>query len=250
MPPLRIGVTAGLQYPDPTRSAFKNQTLLFIDQALCEWIAAGEGIALLIPPATGSELREVLGLFDGIVLGVGSDVAPGSYGADPLSERWPGDPQRDRYEREIVELALELDIPLFGICRGIQMLNVALGGTLIQDLPTERPGLLHRDPETYERNLHPIEVVAGSHLESLIAAGPQARINSVHHQAIDGLADMLVAEAHAPDGVIEAVRLSRGDRYASAVQWHPEWAHMDDVAHVDSTKIRADFMEACRLRRR
>jgi putative glutamine amidotransferase len=168
----------------------------------------------LDPPGGVAALEHVSGL----VLTGGEDVAPERYGAAPHPKLEETDPMRDTLEVALIDAARARGLPLLGICRGIQILNVALGGTLYQDLPSERPGPIdHGD----EAGRHPVTLAPRSRVGTALAA-TTASVNSRHHQAIRDLALGLRACAWAPDGVVEAVEGPDGASWTMAVQWHPE----------------------------
>ena len=157
---------------------------------------------------------------DGLVLSGGEDVHPSRYGAAPHAALGEVDEARDAIELALIREARSQGKPILAICRGIQVLNVALGGTLYQDLPSQRPGQVdHRD----EHGRHVLTVAPHTLLAETVGAGPHS-VNSRHHQAIRDLAPDLVASAWAEDGLIEAVEFAipEGEPWMLAVQWHPE----------------------------
>src|SRR6185295_11928282 len=158
--------------------------------------------------------------------------------------RWSGDRVRDAYEQGLLRAFEARGKPVLGVCRGLQLMNVALGGTLYQDIDTQRPGpIRHRDAVVYDRNFHEVEFVPGTRLSALHGGTARATVNSVHHQAIKDLAPGLVVEARSPaDGLVEAVRRPGGS-YLAAVQWHPEF-HRREEGTLDDTPMLADFLEA------
>ena len=181
----------------------------------------------------------------------GSDLWPGSYGEEPLDPRWHGDRVRDEYEMALARAFIAQGKPVFGVCRGLQLLNVAFGGTLWQDIATQRPeALKHRDPALYDRLFHRVDFEPGSRLAQLYAGQPGAVVNSVHHQGIKDLAREFVVEARAPDdGSVEAVR-GQGPGYVAAVQWHPEFhTGANAPGLIDDAPLLADFRAACHAAR-
>ena len=169
---------------------------------------------------------DVVGGVDGILLAGGGDVLPSLYGASAHTSFEAAEAGRDEYEIELVRRALEADLPVFAICRGIQVLNVARGGALIQDIAAELPASLeHMVREPRFAIAHDIWMTSGSLLERLmrerIAEGDDCPVNSRHHQAPTAAGDGLVVTATAPDGIIEALE-DPTRRFCLGVQWHPE----------------------------
>ncbi|MEI7516403.1 MAG: type 1 glutamine amidotransferase [Betaproteobacteria bacterium] len=251
-PRLKIGISACFFYPDPARAAFAPKTLQYIEQSVAHWVMAGGAVPVMVPSPFGDTARgevdvhEYSSWLDGLVLHGGADVWPGSYGETPLDARWHGDRQRDAYEIALVRAFVKAGKPVFGICRGLQLINVAFGGTLYQDIPTQRPdALVHRDGVAYDNNFHTLRIVPDSRLGALLAGATTDKINSIHHQGIKDLAPGFVAEAHCPDdGMIEAIRHT-GAAYVAAVQWHPEF-HAPELGTLDDSALRDDFFAAAR----
>jgi putative glutamine amidotransferase len=249
---LKIGISACFFHADPARPIFTGKTLQYVEQSIAHWVMSTGALAVMIPNPAGDTGRgdATLGDFarwlDGLVLEGGSDVSPVSYGETPLHDKWNGDRIRDDYEKALAAAFIAERKPVFGVCRGLQLLNVAFGGTLLQDITTQRPGAAsHREASLYDRHFHDVEFVPGSRLAELYPELPRARVNSVHHQAIKELAPGMVVEAvSAGDGLIEAVRRP-GDSYVAAVQWHPEF-HRADLGTLDDTPILNDFLSAVR----
>lgn len=180
------------------------------------------GCAVLLTPAHDEQaVRELLACCHGLLLTGGEDVDPVRYGAAPHPELGAVNEARDAMEIAAVRTALERRLPILGICRGMQLLNVALGGTLVQDLASERPSpLAHEQEAPTDRGWHVARVREGSKLRRIVGAG-EIFTNSFHHQAIDRIADALEPSAWAEDGVIEAAE-GRSGGWLYAVQWHPE----------------------------
>jgi putative glutamine amidotransferase len=188
------------------------------------------GLAALLIPVSGStdSAADLVGRVDGLLLTGGGDVAPERYAAQRRPEASGIDARRDAVEIELVRLACRRGLPILAVCRGIQLLNVALGGTLIQDLPTgdpPRPG--HMIRQSWNAAAHRVSVEPGTLLYRLL--GPEAIVNSLHHQAVETVAPGLRVAARAPDGVIEAVEDS-GTRFVVGLQWHPEMLGPDHAS--------------------
>jgi len=255
--PLKIGISACFFHADAERPIFKGKTLQYIEQSMAHWVASGgDALPVMVPSPLGDTSRGTVGFddyarwLDGLVLMGGSDMWPGHYGEAPLQPQWSGDRVRDEYETALARAFVAQGKPVFGVCRGLQVLNVAFGGSLLQDIATLKPGALpHRSAELYDRNFHAVELVPGSRLAQLYPGLSRATVNSVHHQGIARLADGFVVEALCPDDeMIEAVRWT-GPGYVAAVQWHPEF-HRSGDSVIDDTPILRDFLQAARAARR
>jgi putative glutamine amidotransferase len=190
---------------------------------------------------------DVIGAVHGLLLTGGGDVRPDLYGAAPHATFDPAEPGRDEYEIALVRLALEKDLPVFAICRGVQLLNVARGGTLIQHIPDEVGTTVnHRVPTPPHSIAHEVWIESRSLLERLMGerfeAGEACPVNSRHHQAPKDLGEGLIASATAPDGVIEAIE-DPSRRFCLGVQWHPEnfWRTGEFRTLFEA------FVQACRI---
>lgn len=191
-----------------------------LNGAYVEAVTRAGGIAVVAPPQPLDAAEALLERAEGLLLTGGEDVDPALYGAAPHRAlgRVTGD--RDAWELELVRGARRRGMPTLAICRGIQVLNVALGGTLIQDIPDERPSAIRHEQEAGRAaRTHPLRLVAGSRLATLF--GTEADVNSMHHQAVGRVAPGLRVTALAPDGIVEGVETDDG-WWALGVQWHPE----------------------------
>ncbi|MBE3556205.1 MAG: gamma-glutamyl-gamma-aminobutyrate hydrolase family protein [Firmicutes bacterium] len=199
---------------------------LWLKRAYQEPIVRAGGLPLLIGYLPDALCQQAVTQSDAVLLTGGEDVDPLRYGAYPQRGLGSVDPKRDATELAVVRAALAQGKPLLAICRGIQVLNVALGGTLYQDLPRERPGtLLHSQTAPRWAASHPVSIAPESLLARLIGADPYP-VNSFHHQSCRSLGEGLVVTATAPDGVVEAIELP--GRPVLGVQWHPEDMAADD----------------------
>jgi putative glutamine amidotransferase len=205
-------------------------------------ISRAGGLPIMLPlTADKAEVRQLADLCAGFLFTGGQDVNPGLYGAEVLPICGPICQIRDAMEGALFSVAvLEGNKPALGICRGIQIFNVLLGGTLYQDIPTQLPQsvLTHRQNPPYEQPVHEVNIEAGSPLGALLGAETLA-VNSSHHQGIAGLSPKLSPMAWAGDGLIEAVYMKE-KAFVWAVQWHPEV-----LATESSGKIFTAFIEAC-----
>jgi putative glutamine amidotransferase len=191
-------------------------------------------------------LRALYQRLDGILLAGGVDMDPGSFGEPPHPALGNTDPDRDAVELALARWALEDGKPLLGLCRGLQVINVATGGTLHQDLESEYPNAIKHDyfpTAGYARDhlAHPVEVEPGTRLAAVVER-PQVAVNSMHHQGVKRLGRELVAAAHAPDGLIEAIERA-GPAFVVGVQWHPEALEARDPA---TRRLFGEFVAAAR----
>lgn len=173
-------------------------------------------------------IKQLVSQLDGILLTGGQDIAPERYRAQPLPEWGQTCSARDSMELKLVRSALKRNLPLLGICRGMQLLNVYFGGTLFQDLSTQHPRQVnHRMAPPYDRPAHTVDLVPGTPLQTLLQRDSLA-VNSCHHQAIRRLAPRLQVMAVSEDGLIEAIYLP-DYRFVWGVQWHPELSYRADA---------------------
>lgn len=202
-----------------------------VNAAYLRSVVGAGGVPVIVSPVLGPSYaaRALYGI-DGLLLSGGEDIHPGWYGADPSPHLNPPDRERDLFELAVFAAARQQELPILGICRGIQLINVGLGGSLFQDLPSERPGPVAHDPgKARDARTHSVRLQEGS--RAAVALGRTAlTVNSFHHQAIDRLANGLVASGWSDDGVIEAAESPAGAPWLLAVQWHPEEMHAEAQA--------------------
>ncbi|PYE86300.1 gamma-glutamyl-gamma-aminobutyrate hydrolase family protein [Phyllobacterium leguminum] len=213
----------------------------------------GAGVIPLLVPSFGAaiDLDSVLATVDGVlVTGSKSNVHPSLYGKEPTTAHEPFDPARDATSLPLIRRAIELGVPLLAICRGIQELNVALGGTLATEIQELAERIDHRAPDTSQLAerfalRHPVLVKPGSCLAEIMETDT-VQVNSAHRQAIDAPAPSLEIEALAEDGTIEAVSVKDAKGFVLGVQWHPEiWVKSDSP----SRKVFTAFGDAVRAHR-
>ena len=219
MPYPLIGITTARRPHAEVRSQ------IVITEAYVQAVAAAGGCPIMIPLGLSPELLEnLLARLDGILFTGGGDIDPAFYGAAPHPKVGDVDLDRDGVELYLLEKAVSQEVPFLGICRGLQLINVGLGGTLYVDITAQRSGSLRHDyyPD-YPRDYlaHTVDVRTESRLTGILG-NSQMEVNSMHHQGIDRLAPDLVQVASAPDGMVEAVELP-DHPFGLAVQWHPEW---------------------------
>ena len=253
--PLRIGLSAALAHPDDERPLFKGKRLVYAEESMFHWVMGQGALPFLLPPRppAGLGVQDLVDAIDALILTGGADVAPAAYGEVPMRPEWSGDPIRDGVERALIDAVLAAGKPLFGVCRGLQIINVALGGSLLQDIEMQHPNAKrHRDWGVYDGNCHGVLIERTSGLARLFPGVASAEVNSIHHQAIKELAPGLCVEARsADDGIIEAVRFKGGaaEPWIFAVQWHPEWHDRRAAELLPGAPLLADFLQAARRRR-
>jgi putative glutamine amidotransferase len=200
---------------------------------------------VLYPMAGANDVPDLMQLVDGVLLtGSPSNVEATRYSATALPTDLL-DPRRDALTMALVPAAIAAAVPVLGVCRGLQEMNVALGGSLHQQLHAE--GMMdHREPSNEPLEVqfavrHDIELLPSSAFARW-AGGTKARVNSLHAQGIKRLGQSLVAEAFAPDGLVEGVRVDRAPAFAYGVQWHPEWHHETNAFYANTLEA---FAQAC-----
>lgn len=208
-----------------------------------EAVEKSGGIPVMLPLMEEPEtLRQMVQQFDGFLFTGGQDVSPWVYHAEPLEGKTVCCAARDRMETALLKILMEADKPVFGICRGLQLINAALGGSLYQDLPTEYASdVCHRQQPPYDQPQHRVTLIPGTPLEKLLQE-ETLEVNSRHHQAIRVLAPGLKEMAVSIDGLIEAFYLPE-HRFFWAVQWHPEHAY---TSSEESRKLFRAFINAAR----
>jgi putative glutamine amidotransferase len=259
LPPLRIGLSARIFHPEAGSRGIKTKTLLVLEQSVAQWAMARDVLLLMVPSVvqdgelmrSNIRLRDYALYLDGLILQGGADVSPRAYGEEPLRPEWSGDPVRDAYELELVHEFMEAGKPILGICRGMQLLNVALGGSLYQDITLQQPGAVRHESGQYDQHAHAVTFTEGSRLQEWMKGLPGGNVVSIHHQAVQRLGrDMVVEATSSEDGLIEAVRWNGGS-FVYGVQWHPEFH--DGAAGselLDCTPLLEAFLAAARAGRR
>jgi len=232
----KIGISPRLFHPEPGAKGVQTKLLDYLEHSVAEWIHSRDALAFLLPAS--DRAGDYAQALDGLVLQGGADISPRAYGEEPRKPEWAGDAARDRFEIALVLAFIAAKKPILGICRGAQLINVALGGSLHQDIPNHRS-------DGYDQHSHRVRLEAGSHLAKLYGETGPRQVVSIHHQAINRLGRDLVVEAHSEeDGVVEAIR-SRGPTYICAVQWHPEF-HGGRNGFLDGGPLLDEFLGAAR----
>lgn len=221
-----IGVTTSeVRVPDhvdPLPQSDRRQTEMALGMKYLDAIEQAGGLPLVMPPLEADAVDPLLDRLDGLCLSGGPDMDPGTYGGRYHPKLGPTEPFLDRFELALAREADARGLPILAICRGQQLLNVARGGTLYQDLPDQRAGdVAHRLPGRDKHGAHEVEIEEGSQLARALGGLTSAHVNSYHHQAVQELGRGVKPVAWAPDGVVEGIELPDRD-FALGVQWHAE----------------------------
>lgn len=249
--PLRIGLSARIFHPEKGARGIHSKTLQVLEQSVAQWVTSRDVLVLMVPSVVqdGSlmrsniRLRDYAQVLDGLILQGGADVSPRAYGEEPLRPEWAGDPVRDAYELELLYEFIEAGKPVLGICRGMQLMNVALGGSLIQDLPMLKAGIVPHESSDFDRNNHAISFTENGQFLRWFGGVQGGQVISIHHQSVNCMGQGVVVEATAEDGVIEAIRWT-GRGFVVGVQWHPEFHHGDGL--LDCSPLLEAFLAAAR----
>ncbi len=213
----RVGVTCDLE---------GSRERVFLRTSYLQAIAAAGGRPLLLPPVIPELAAGYIDGIDGLFLTGGGDIEPSFFNAQPATELYKVVPERDAFELTLTRAALAAGKPILAICRGLQVLNVAAGGDLYQDIGMQVPGALeHSQKEPRGQPTHSLQVMDGTALAAIL--GPQAQVNSLHHQAVCRVGQGLKVSALAADGIIEALE-GEGGGAVIGVQWHPEDLYRSD----------------------
>jgi putative glutamine amidotransferase len=258
IPPLKIGLSPRFLHHVPPELGFRGKTLQYLEQSIAHWLMTANALVFMIPSIEGGGLlrrgniriADYVDALDGLVLQGGADVSPLTYGETPLKPEWDGDRIRDMYEIDLLQEFVAARKPVLGICRGLQLINVAYGGTLYQDIVHQHGNdLAHHNVAAYDQNYHEITLVEGSGLMRLYPGRQTVRVNSIHHQAVKDLGrDFAVEALSVPDDIVEAIRM-RGPGYVVGLQWHPEFLDPNDPDLFDGTPILNEFLDAAQRAR-
>lgn len=249
---IHIGLSPCFMYPDSTRKVFSKKTLAYVEQDMARFVSKKGVMPILIPELPEEELEDFLTEMDAFVFQGGSDIAPQSYKEELIEDgKWPGDLYRDRYELKIMDHAFKNMKPILAICRGFQLANVYLGGTLHQDLKTTTKTLVeHRNAELYDEVYHKVTCRPEGLLKEIYHQD-ELYVNSVHHQGIKTLGRNLVVDAiSSEDELIEAFHYrDLKDHYLVGVQWHPEFSHSLPEIVSDPSPLYDHFLDAVKSKR-
>lgn len=222
-----IGISGNLMAAEK-RPIYQNKPLHIVEASMVDLVERSGHTALILPVHNNLQenVENLVNLIDGLILSGGTDISCELYDEELLNERWKGQLNRDRFEMELLKVAKEKGKPVLGVCRGFQLINVAYGGSLFQDILTLREGShVHRDQEMYDQLGHPASIVKGSSLHELFGQ-EEIYVNSIHHQGVKKLGDGLEIMAYSDDGIVEAFRDPEYP-FVWGVQWHLEWMPED-----------------------
>lgn len=224
-----IAITGNHLMPNP--AAFEGSAVSYTPQGFVDALQAAGAVPLIVPISKPEEARAYIALTDGLLLTGGYDINPALYGEEAIPQLEALHPKRDASEMALIEAALEKGIPILGVCRGMQLLNVYYGGTLYQDLPAQygKPLLQHVQLSAFHIPIQQVAIQSGSYLQELLGV-EKLWVNSFHHQAIKELGNGLTATAVTSDGVIEAIELQDTPSSVLGIQWHPEIMLDEDEA--------------------
>jgi putative glutamine amidotransferase len=251
---LRIGVSARIFHPEPGAKGLRGKTLQYLEESIAHWVMSRDVLVFMIPTVghqgmlhpSNIRLRDYAKHLDGLLLQGGADVSPQSYAEQATSPEWPGDRVRDMYELELLHEFIESGKPVLGVCRGCQLINVAFGGTLYQDIATDVPTAGVHVNEHYDQHRHGIHFPDGSTLANMFPGRRDAIVNSIHHQAVKTIGrDLNIEAVSASDGIIEAVRYRRAP-FVMGVQWHPEFHRAGGPELLDCTPLLDTFLRVAR----
>jgi putative glutamine amidotransferase len=251
---LRIGVSARIFHPEPGAKGLRGKTLQYLEESIAHWVMSRNVLVFMIPTVghqgmlhpSNIRLRDYAKHLDGLLLQGGADVSPQSYTEVATRPEFPGDRVRDMYELELLHEFIESGKPVLGVCRGCQLINVAFGGTLYQDIATDVPTAGVHVNEHYDQHRHSIHFPEGSTLANMFPGRREAIVNSIHHQAVHILGrDLNIEAVSAGDGIIEAVRYRRAP-FVVGVQWHPEFHRAGGAELLDCTPLLDTFLRVAR----
>ncbi|MEC4773815.1 type 1 glutamine amidotransferase [Burkholderia cenocepacia] len=251
---LRIGVSARIFHPEPGAKGLRGKTLQYLEESIAHWVMSRDVLVFMIPTVghqgmihpSNIRLRDYAKHLDGLLLQGGADVSPQTYAASDARPEWPGDRVRDMYELELLHEFVESGKPVLGVCRGCQLINVAFGGSLYQDIATDVPTANAHVSEHYDQHRHAIRFPDSSTLASMFPGRSEAIVNSIHHQAIRDLGrDLNIEAVSAGDGIIEGIRHRRSP-FVVGVQWHPEFHRAGGSELLDCTPLLDAFLRAAR----
>jgi putative glutamine amidotransferase len=254
---LKIGISARIFHPEPGAVGLRSKTLQYLEESIAQWVMTRDVMVFMIPTVNANSLlhpsnirlRDYAKHLDGLVLQGGADISPQSYSQAATRPEWSGDRSRDVYELELLHEFIEAGKPVLGICRGCQLINVAFGGTLYQDIKSEVPDAIEHVNDLYDGNYHELHFPEGSSIAKMLPSRTRSLINSIHHQAVHTLGrDIAVEALSGDDKIIEAIRYRKAS-FVVGLQWHPEFHQHNVPDLLDCTPILEHFLRAARQTR-
>jgi putative glutamine amidotransferase len=253
---LLIALSPRILRDPPGRLGFAGKTLQYLEQSIAHWVMSLGHLVVMVPTVERRSIirrsqidtADYASTLDGLILQGGADIHPSLYGEEPMPQLGPVDAVRDAFELELLRAFVAAGKPVFGICRGLQLINVAYGGTLFQDLQHQGAAKFPHATDAYDGHTHGLVFTPGSWMAGLYGGAGTARVNSIHHQGIRKLGDDLTVEAVSEDGVIEAVR-GTGRSFILGVQWHPEFHATGAEAILPADPLLEAFFSAAAARR-
>ena len=235
-----IGLSGNISYDN----AFLPKS--FVNNFYIESVIRSKGTPFIIPLSKDEEIiKKMIENVDGIIMTGGSDIHPFRYNEEPIPNIGDINEDRDNFDFTLIKYAVEMNKPIFGICRGIQVINVYFGGSLIQDIQTQKnSNILHSQKAPYHIATHKIQITKDSIIYDMF--GESYEVNSFHHQAIEKLAKDFKVTSTAKDGIIESIEYKKKDSLIFAVQWHPE---LMSSKNVKMQNIFDMFIDVCNSRK-
>ena len=255
-PALLVGLSPRLMRNLPAPYGLQGKTLQYLEQSVAQWVMSAGAIAVMVPTVdrdgevdeTDIAIDDYVAALDALVLQGGADIDPVAYGEPPHALLQPTDPLRDRFELALLRAFVRAGKPVLGICRGMQLINVAFGGNLHQDLVAGGATAAEHRAGNYDGHSHALRLAAHGWLARLYPEPGPHRVNSIHHQGVDRLGDGLHIEAWSEDGVPECLR-AEGAGFVVGVQWHPEFHDARFPQLMSGQPLLAAFLDAARRRR-
>jgi putative glutamine amidotransferase len=245
-----IGLSPRILRSVPAELGFRGKTLQYLEQSVAHWAMGAGAMVVMIPTVEGLVRRSDLSAhdyaaaLDGLVLQGGADINPTLYGEPMSAAVGPTDPDRDRFELDLLNAFMEYGKPVLGICRGMQLINVAFGGTLHHDLNVGGATKVnHYISDLYDEHAHDLKLREDGWLQSLYDGVVSPRVNSIHHQGVKQLGRNLTVEAWSSDGIVECIR-SEQHPFIVGVQWHPEFHDERFPELLPTAPLLRAFMQA------
>ena len=255
---LLIGLSPRLLRSVPAELGFRGKTLQYLEQSVAHWVMSLGAPIVMIPTVeresvirrSDVDVPDYVAALDGLILQGGADIDPRLYGEAHSPHLGAVDPVRDRFELDLLRGFIGAGKPVLGICRGMQLINVACGGSLHQDLVKEGATAVHHThADAYDRHVHGLNIQPDSWFSQLYGGITRGRVNSIHHQGVERRGNGLSIEATSEDGVVELIR-GTGSQFLVGVQWHPEFHDGSDPSLLPADPLMRAFLDAAEQRRR